>query len=233
MWDLKSKKISPYTLRLIKQHIAYAIACLLFIGLIITVIPYQMTSYMKSRSDLTQTNKEIGELSARANAIKSYPTQDLEDLVLSMNALYPSDEDKFSIFNALDNLQVITSIEIDSYASPFAGKTFREISIPVRAHANIETLRKFLGHHVFKSGRFMTISQVSFNQDKGLLSFTAHFHTRRIDVNTKKPVAISANLIKQAEDIQREIEASGFVRKDAPDESKAPLDYSTKQNPFQ
>lgn len=234
MLDLSKSKISPYTRRLLIQHIGYAVVLVVFVILLVSFIPWQITSYTHARSELVKIESEVDLLSARLSAIEEYPSDDLEDLVLSINSVYPSEEDRFSIFASLDNLKKVTAINITSYSSPFSGKAFREVSIAVKADADLATFRRFLEDHVYKSGRFMTISKVSYSDDKKTLNFTAAFHSKKVDLNTKKPVEIKTDLIQRAIDIRREIESSGIVKQAAPEGlTPSPVDYSTKQNPFE
>ena len=234
MSDSKKTTISPYTRRLLIQHSGYGIILAIFLGLLFTFIPWQISSYTKTRSQLVKIEKEVDLLSARLSAIEEYPSNDLEDLVLSLNSIYPSEEDRFSIFASLDNLKKITAINIDSYSSPFSGKAYEEVDISVKADADLATFRRFLKDHVYKSGRFMTISQLSFSDDKKTVSFTATFHSKKVNLNTKKPVEIKPDLIQRAMDIRFEVEASGLVKKNVSEDlSPAPVDYSTNPNPFE
>ena len=80
----------------------------------------------------------------------------------------------------------------------------------------------------------MTISQLSFSDDKKTVSFTATFHSKKVNLNTKKPVEIKPDLIQRAMDIRFEVEASGLVKKNVSEDlSPAPVDYSTNPNPFE
>lgn len=234
MLDLSKNKISPYTRRLLIQHSGYGIVLVVFLFLLVSFVPWQVTSYAHARSELVKMNNEVDDLTARLSAIEEYPSDDLEDLVLSINSVYPSEEDRFSIFASLDNLKKVTAINITSYSSPFSGKAFREVSVAVKAEADLATFRKFLEDHVYKSGRFMTISKVTYSDEKKTLGFTAAFHSKKVDLNTKKPVEIKTDLIQRAIDIRREIESSGIVKQAVPQNaSPSPVDYSTKENPFQ
>ena len=150
MSDSKKTTISPYTRRLLIQHSGYGIILAIFLGLLFTFIPWQISSYTKTRSQLVKIEKEVDLLSARLSAIEEYPSNDLEDLVLSLNSIYPSEEDRFSIFASLDNLKKITAINIDSYSSPFSGKAYEEVDISVKADADLATFRRFLKDHVYK-----------------------------------------------------------------------------------
>ena len=234
MLDSKKSSISPYTRRLLIQHSGYAVILVLFLALLFTFVPFQITSYSKTRSQLVKMEKEVDELSARLAAIEEYPSNDLEDLVLSLNSLYPSEEDRFSIFASLDNLKKITAINIHSYSSPFSGKAYEEVDVSVKAHADLPTFRRFLKDHVYKSGRFMTLSQISFSDEKKSLSFTATFHSKKVNLKSKKPVEIKPDLIQRAMDIRLEVESSGLVKKNVSEgASTSPVDYSTNPNPFE
>lgn len=234
MLDSKKKTISPYTRRLLIQHSGYVLVLLIFIGLLVSFVPWQLKAYTKSRSQLRKMEKEVDSYKARLSAIEEYPADDLEDIVLSLNSVYPSEEDRFSIFASLDNLKKVTGMNIVSYSSPFSGKAFQEVSVVVKADADLSTFRRFLKDHVYKSGRFMTISKVSYSEEKKAINFTATFHSKKVNLKTKKPVEIKPEYIQRAIDIRTEVESSGLVKQNVSEDiSPVPVDYSTKTNPFQ
>jgi len=226
--------ISTYAQRLIRQHIGYFIALIFFGILLFTFIPVQIQQYVSLRRDLAETNESIRELDSRRSIITQYPVEELEDLVLTLNTLYPTNEDRFSIFTALENLQGVTGINIETYSSPFSGKSVFEISIGVKATASLDQYRRFLREHVFKSGRFMTISRVVYEADNQNLNFTAKFYSRHVDIGNQVATQYSPEAVERLQEIQREVESSGLVRKDPGTEDvEIPIDYSTKNNPFE
>ena len=226
--------ISTYAKRLVKQHMGYFIALIFFTVLLFTFIPYQLRQYLGLRQDLTITNDSIRDLDNRRGIITQYPSTELEDLVLTLNTLYPTTEDRFSIFTALENIQGVTGIQISTYSSPFAGKSVFEISMGVKANGNLQAFRQFLREHVYKSGRFMTIEKVVYESKSETLNFTAKFHSKHVDIGSQKATEYSPDAIVRLQEIQREVESSGLVRKDlSSDEVVVPTDYSTKNNPFE
>ncbi len=230
----KKRIISVYAQRLIKQHISYFIALAFFVFLLTTFIPYQVTDYVGIRSDLSKANEQINDFNARRSVIQKYPEGELNDLVITMNTLYPSEEDRFSIFTALDNLQAVTGIGIVTYSSPFSGRSFEEISIGVRAEADITTFRKFLRDYIFKSGRFMTIEKIVFDSDQESLNFTAKFHSKNVEIGDLVATKYSPDAIDRLHEIQAELESAGLIKRDLTNEEEnIPVDYSTKSNPFE
>ena len=225
--------ISTYAKRLIKQHIAYYIALIFFAVLIFTFIPFQIKQYIDVRKELAKTNDKITELDKRRSVITRYPVEELEDLVLTLNSLYPSVEDRFSIFTALDNLQGVTGLDIVTYSSPFAGKSPTDISIAVKSNASMTEFRRFLSDHIYKSGRFMTIEKIVFDTRSESLNFTGKFYSKNVDIENQLATQYSSDAISRLQGIQRELESAGLVRKTIREEDVTiPIDYSTKQNPF-
>lgn len=227
-------KMSTYTKRLIKKNIGYFVALIFFGFLLFTFIPVQVTSYITVRSELSKTNNDIQDLDARRNTIQEFTTSDLEDLVLTLNTLYPSVEDRFSIFTALENLQGVTGINIVSYSSPFAGRSLNEISISVKASADMTAYRRFLRDHVYRSGRFMTVERIVYSAKDNGLNFTAKFYSRNVNLEGTAAEGYSPQYIERLRQIQKEVDSSGLVRKNTSNEDVViPVDYSTKQNPFE
>lgn len=230
----KSIHIGIYVKRLIIHHIGYLVALICFIFLLFSFVPLQIKQYMSMRSELQETNEEIVKLSQRQAVIQQYPADQLADLTLTLNTLYPSIEDRFSIFTALDNLQAVSGVGVISYSSPFAGKTRNEITIGVKATGDLQTFRRFLQTHIFRSGRFMTVSKLIFNNDGNSIVFTASFYSKNIDIGSRTATEYSPDAIIRLNEIQREVESAGLVRRTtSTDDSAIPLDYTTKDNPFE
>lgn len=226
--------LSTYTKRLIKQHVGYFIALLFFIGLFILFIPLQVNQYLELRKQVKNTNNEISTMNIRRDAIQSYSAEDLNELVLVLNTLYPSIEDRFSIFTAVDNLQAVTGMEIETYSSPFSGRSVNEISIAVKGKSDMNTFRRFLQSHVFKSGRFMTLERVSFDVENSSVSFTAIFHSLNVDIGEKTITDFDPNVIERLRLIKAEVESAGFVQPVVPSsDAEIPTDYNTRENPFE
>ena len=229
---LEKQLIDTYVKRRLIEHAGYFIALLFFISLAILFVPAQLKEYIGTRSDVVKVQTANKALRARLVAFQEYPTQDLEDIVVVLNTLYPSQEDRFSIFAALDNLEGTTGIDIQTYSSPFSGKAFRDVSITVKARGSLTSFRSFLRDYVFRSGRFMTISNVTYSEEKQGINFTATFHSKNIELETDKAVEIRPDLIERAVAIKKEVESSGIVKREAAPEENKPENYSTKPNPF-
>jgi hypothetical protein len=200
----------------------------------ISFLPLQIKQYVDMRRELSKTNEDIEALTTRQNVIQQYPQEQLEDLVITLNSLYPSVEDRFSIFTALDNIQAVSGVGVISYSSPFAGKTLNEITIAVKSRSDLTSFRRFLQVHVFRSGRFMTIDKIVFDNENGALNFTGKFYSKNVELGSQTATQYSPEAITRLQEIKREVEGSGLVRKDLSKEEEAiPTDYSTKSNPFE
>ncbi len=230
---LSNLHISTYTKRLISQHIGYFVAVIFYAVLILVFIPMQFSDYSQARDEAVELNQRVEDLSKRRAVINSYPEDDLEELVLLLNTLYPSEEDKFSIFSALDTLQVVTGIQILTYSSPFAGKSLNEVIVVVRAQADEKSFRTFLASHVFRSGRFMTIDKIVYDAKGDILDFTAKFHSHPVNISDQVAQSYSSEGLKQLRIIQQDMSGSGYIRKQSTQEVEPLLDYSTKDNPFE
>lgn len=225
--------MSIYTKRLILKHLGYAIALIFFSILLISFIPLQIRNYVETRSQLKIAKDDIATLEKRRDVIEQYPTTELDDLSLTLNTLYPSVEDRFSIFTALENLQGVTGISVVSYSSPFAGRSLDEISIAVKARADMAAYRKLLRSHVFKSGRFMTLDKVTYDAKNNTLNFTAKFYSRNVELGSQVATQYAPDAITRLQVIKREVESAGLVRKNPATDEIVPVDYSTKSNPFE
>lgn len=225
--------ISTYAKRLMIRHIGYAIALVFFVILLVSFIPLQIHQYLDTRTQLKTAREDITKLDNRRAVIVQYPTERLDDLTITLNTLYPSVEDRFSIFTALENLQGVTGVGIVNYSSPFAGKTLDEISIGVKAKGDITAFRKLLRLHVFRSGRFMTLDKVTFDAKNDTINFTAKFYSKNVEIGSQIATQYSPDAIARLEVIQREVESSGLVRKGAGEDTVVPTNYSTKENPFE
>lgn len=225
--------IGTYSKRLLFQHIGYLIALTFFILLAVIFIPLQIRDYQTVRAELQTLNTTIQELSNRRGVIQEYPQEKLDDLVSLLNTIYPSQEDKFSIFTALDALGSVTGMNIITYSSPFAGKSLHEVVISVRARASESAFRLFLRNHVFRSGRFMTIDKVIYDVESGTVDFTAKFHSSPVEIGSQTASQYSPEGISRLREIQKEVESVGFIRKTVESDEPISTDYSTKENPFE
>lgn len=225
--------IGTYSKRLLLQHLGYIIALGFFIILAVSFIPFQVRDYQAVRAELQTLNTTIQDLSKRRGVIQEYPQEKLDDLVVLLNTLYPSQEDKFSIFSAIDALSSVTGIQIITYSSPFAGKSLHEVVIAVRAHASEPAFRLFLRNHVFRSGRFMTIDKIIYDVESGTVDFTAKFHSSPVEIGSQTASQYAPEGIARLREIQKEVESAGYVRKTVNTEEPVSTDYTTKANPFE
>jgi hypothetical protein len=225
--------IGTYSKRLLLQHTGYIIALIFFLILAVLFIPVQIRDYQTVKAELQTLNATIQDLSKRRGVIQEYPQEKLDDLVTVLNTIYPSQEDKFSIFSALDALASVSGMQIITYSSPFAGKSLHEVVIAVRARASEPAFRLFLRNHVFRSGRFMTIDKITYDVESGTVDFTAKFHSSPVEIGSQTASQYSPEGITRLREIQKEVESVGYIRKPVDQQESISTEYSTKDNPFE
>src|SRR3990167_506243 len=236
MLSLKSKKIlqSRYLYRIIMRHVLYIVALIIFISLALSYIPYQINQYAKLRRESGVLDEELVILEKRNDAISKYNAVDVDELIVFLNDLFPSIEDRFSIFSAVDNLEIVTETPIVSYSSPFEGKVEEGVKLSIQALADESRLPIFLRDYPYLSGRLITLERFNFDPVSDILDVTAAFHSKDIPVGATVIPEYNDALMKRIIAIKQQLEERNpSFRKTNVHEETIPVDYSPKQNPFE
>ncbi len=224
--------------RVIRSNLIYVVALILFIFLGVSFIPQRLLIYNTQREDLNSLNAQIEQQEKRLKAIESVNIQDLQQLLLALNTLYPQQEDQFSIYPALENLQVVTGLPFVKKSAPFAPGDNAQISANINATASTEQIRTFLQNYIYKSARLITLDSISLQQVKTDVNLWnvglgISFHAKEVSAGTGALTEIDPAAITFAREVQSFFTSKGsnYSSISIKDED-IPLDYPIKKDPF-
>lgn len=222
-----------YSMRIVRRHIVYIISFILFIIIGVFFIPTHIQEYVKLKNDVNILEKDVKQLEERNIAIRQYDGVDIEQLLLVLNTIFPNVEDRFSLFAAIDNLQVISHVNISGFTSPFSGSKGEDVVIVIEARVFDSQLRSIFEDYHFKSGRFMTIDKVSFNPITSSLVFSATFHSEDINIDEGSIVEYNPENIKQVTEMLNYLRSHNpSFKRTVLEPEEIPTNYKIKQDPF-
>ncbi|OGK15593.1 hypothetical protein A3H80_03760 [Candidatus Roizmanbacteria bacterium RIFCSPLOWO2_02_FULL_37_19] len=223
-----------YLYRLIKRHVIYIIGFVLFSILASSFIPLQINKYGQLRKQSGLLDEELARLEQRRAVLTQYRNINIDELITLVNTIFPNTEDRFSIFGAMDNLEVITGVPITDYSSPFTGHAIDETVISAHGRANETAFMNFLKDYPYLSGRLITLDKINFNPKENLINFSIVFHTRDIPPSENLIPEYNATVVLQINALRDELEARNpAFAQNSREEEVIPINYSTKTNPFE
>ncbi|HLD26522.1 MAG TPA: hypothetical protein VJB63_01000 [Patescibacteria group bacterium] len=223
------KIISRYTFRLIKENYIYLISLFVFILLLSLVLPGQITDYQTSKKENQQLVEEIAQLEKKKVIIASFDSDEIDQLIKTLNTILPQTEDYFSIFYALDVFSQQTNFTITGLGISFDAHSSEELTVDVQTAGSSEAFITFLENYIYKSGRLITLDSITYEPSTPATSLSLHFYSKKIEASeVKKPPVIEKNRFE----LVRRIHADLNDLFPPFDDSAPSTEYTAKQNPF-
>lgn len=221
--------MSKYTLRLIKENILYLVSALVFILLLALVLPGQIDDYQKSKETNQQLLEEISQLEKKKALVASFDSDEIDQLVKTLNTILPQSEDYFSIFYALDAFSQQTNFIITGVSISFDNNSPEELTVDVQTAGASEAFITFLENYIYKSGRLITMDSITYEPNVPSTSLSLHFYSKKIEASEVKQVPV---IDKSRFELVRRMNADLNDLFTPLDISSSPTDYTTRENPF-
>lgn len=221
--------MSKYTLRLIKENILYLVSALVFILLLALVLPGQIDDYQKSKETNQQLLEEISQLEKKKALVASFDSDEIDQLVKTLNTILPQSEDYFSIFYALDAFSQQTNFIITGVSISFDNNSPEELTVDVQTAGTSEAFITFLENYIYKSGRLITMDSITYEPNVPATSLSLHFYSKKIDASEVKHVPV---IDKSRFELVRRMNVDLNDLFPPLDISSPPTDYTTRENPF-
>lgn len=221
--------MSKYTLRLIKENILYLVSALVFILLLALVLPGQIDDYQKSKETNQQLLEEISQLEKKKALVASFDSDEIDQLVKTLNTILPQSEDYFSIFYALDAFAQQTNFIITGVSISFDNNSPEELTVDVQTAGTAEAFITFLENYIYKSGRLITMDSITYEPNVPATSLSLHFYSKKIEASEVKQVPV---IDKSRFELVRRMNADLNDLFPPLDISAPPTDYTTRENPF-
>lgn len=221
--------MSKYTLRLIKENILYLVSALVFILLLALVLPGQIDDYQKSKETNQQLLEEISQLEKKKALVASFDSDEIEQLVKTLNTILPQSEDYFSIFYALDAFSQQTNFIITGVSISFDNNSPEELTVDVQTAGTSEAFITFLENYIYKSGRLITMDSITYEPNVPATSLSLHFYSKKIEASEVKQVPV---IDKSRFELVRRMNLDLNDLFPPLDISSPSTDYTTRENPF-
>ncbi|OGK28581.1 hypothetical protein A3D06_01845 [Candidatus Roizmanbacteria bacterium RIFCSPHIGHO2_02_FULL_40_9] len=230
---LKKNTGNIFIIIMLQKHIVYIGGLLLFAFLIISFIPLQLKEYVEAQSNLKVLDDNLNQLTIKRSTIFQYNKHNIDDQLALINTILPTTEDKFTIFNAADNLQFVYGMFVDKYSSPYGSMPGAFVSVAVMAQADEVQFMDFLKNYHYLTGRFMTINNIIYIPSSKSLSFTAEFHIYKPNVSSETSISFKRKILEDVEMIRKTLsERNPFFMKASVKDDDVSTEYTTKTNPF-
>lgn len=236
-FNLSKLKSTPQFV-LFKANVVYFIAIMFFSFIGISFLPQQVADYIALRQKNNELATEVAKQENRLRLIETINVQDLNQLLLILNTLYPQNEDMFSMYPVIDNLQSITGMLFVKRSSPFQTGAQNQQVISVDAIGTTEQIQKLLQDYSYKGARLLTLESVSLKPSAANpllweVGFAVKFHAKEIEIGKKSLDAIDPMALTFARQALQYFNSKGatYTKVSIKDED-IPLNYSTKKNPF-
>lgn len=224
--------------KIVRQNILYVVALILFLFLGLSFVPSQLLEYNNLKQREQELQEEIKKQETRLQIIESITINDLNQLLIVLNTLYPQKEDQFSIYPVINNLQSITGMLFIKKSSPFGGENQTQETISINAIATQDQIRTLLRDYPYKAARILTIDHLVINPVKNNLqlwevAFTITFYAKELNVGKEVVTQIDPKAIAFAREAQSYFLSKGvqYTNISVKDED-IPLNYPIRQNPF-
>lgn len=229
------KLIDFYTFQLVKQNFIYFLSFVVLILLAVFVLPPQIkdfTSFKEKNKTLTQ---EVADLERKRAIVASVDTDEIEDLIVTLNTLLPQREDYFSIFSVLENLSQLTDFRITGFslslnASGQSADVANKLALQVTTDGSPEAFSTFLESYQYKGGRLITMESVNYSPETLQTSLTLNFYSQKIEVkDVEEPLRIDKSRLELIKKINDELNT---ILPESSDEEPIDTNYPTSENPF-
>lgn len=216
--------------RVLKENALYAVALVLFTGILIVVASRNTQSILETNRKIDSITLEIADLQKQNDTIVRYSPDELDKLVITLNRLLPSSEDYFSIFNSLDVMGTNTGVTFTSFSSPFSGTSTDGVLVSAEASGTVSSFLNFLEQYQLAGTRVATIEDITLNPPASTAVFKLKFHSKAVAANgssTTVPV-INQKMVQ----LLQKIEARDGNIASSSDENQPEIQLESKQDPF-
>ncbi len=234
----KTQLVTSPQFILIKNNLIYGVAILIFLFLGISFLPQQLIVYTDLKNKNNELDAEISKQEARLRLIESVNVTDLNQLLLILNTLYPQQEDQFSIYPVVDNLQAVTGMLFLKKTSPFAADSKAKVVMTIDAVGTLDQVKILLRDYPYKSARILSLENLLLRPNKlnpqiWDISFTITFHTKEIAAGSETLTGINPMALAFARQAEQYFTSRGakYTKISVKDED-IPLNYPIKLNPF-
>lgn len=227
---LNNMKINFALARILKEHAMYAIALLLFIGMLAVLSAKNIQSIVETNKKIDAIKIEIGDLQKQNDTIVRYSPEDLDALVRTINRLLPSNEDYFSIFNSLEVMGANTGVSFTSFSSPFSGTSTDGVLVSAEASGTVSSFLNFLEQYQLAGTRVATVEDITINPPASTAIFRLKFHSKAVSTNglVNTVPAINEKMVQ----LLQKIEARDGSISPIPDENQPEILLESKEDPF-
>ncbi len=216
----------------------YVIAIVVFLFIGFSFLPKLILEYNDLRQKNIDLQSEISKQESRLRLIDSINVQDINQLLLVLNTLYPQEQDQFSIYPVIDNLQSVSGMLFVKKSTPFVGDTKSQVEISIEALGTLDQINTLLQDYPYKSARILTLEKLTMSQVKNNpqlwnVSFSVVFHAKEISAGKQALDNINPMAIDFARQAVQYFTSKGvdFANISIKDED-IPTNYSVKKNPF-
>lgn len=223
-------KINFALARILKEHILYAVALLLFTGMLVVLSTKNVQSIVATNKKIEVVKKEISDLQKQNDTIVRYSPEELDKLVQTINRILPSNEDYFSIFNSLEVMGANTGVAFTSFSSPFSGTSTDGVLVSAEASGTVTSFLNFLEQYQLAGTRVATIEDITINPPASSAIFRLKFHSKAVSTSTTVNSILPINP-KMVQLLQK-IEARDRNSVSIPNENPSEVQRESKQDPF-
>lgn len=216
--------------RILKENVVYAVALLVFSGILIIAATKNTQSIIDTNRKIAAITVEIAELQKQNDTIVRYSPEELDALIATLNRLLPSTEDYFSIFNSLEVMGINTGVTFTSFSSPFSGTSTDGVLVSAEASGTVSSLLSFLEQYQLAGTRVATIEDITINPPISTAVFKLKFHSKAVSSNglSNSVPAINQKMVQLLQKIEAR-DGNSIV----PSEDSQPnIQLESKEDPF-
>lgn len=219
----------PYFKRLVREHMLYILAFILFIALDTSIITRQITRTNELKSELETLQNQISVRSVEKDKIDTILSgYDNATVAETLDIFFPYTEDSYTIFSALETMSQRTGLYIEAFSPIPFGKLDKDfITVKVDALGTKDSLLLLLQNPFYISGRLTTLHDVTYSPKTGRTTFTLNFYTRPSFSSHTGRVRDAKSLTNMLASIMRYAQRT---KVDAQEVEST--EYEGKQNPF-
>lgn len=208
----------------------YAVALILFIGMLVVVSTKNVQSILEMNKKTDAIKIEIADLQKQNDTIVRYSSEELDKLVITLNRLLPSNEDYFSIFNSLEVMGTNTGVTFTSFSSPFSGTSTDGVLVSAEASGTVSSFLNFLEQYQLAGTRVATIEDITINPPASSAIFRLKFHSKAVSTNGLANTVPTIN--QKMVQLLQKIEARDGNVTVQPDGNQPDIQLESKQDPF-
>lgn len=223
-------KINFALARILKENMLYAVALILFIGMLVVVSTKNVQSILETNKKTDAIKVEIADLQKQNDTIVRYSPEELDKLVITLNRLLPSNEDYFSIFNSLEVMGTNTGVTFTSFSSPFSGTSTDGVLVSAEASGTVSSFLNFLEQYQLAGTRVATIEDITINPPASSAIFRLKFHSKAVSTNGLSNTVPTIN--QKMVQLLQKIEARDGNVTVQPDGNQPDIQLESKQDPF-